>query len=104
MASPNMLARNARFAHLTVREIPTGTGPMPKTAMPGEFAAMLRECCRIKNVRQATERHALNRGRAIPVSGQGRRRAKARRNAEAWREVPVIESFSVQRGRVYEDD
>ncbi len=55
----------------------------PKTAAPGEFATMLREYGRIKNIERATERHARNRGRDIPTSGPGRRRAKAKRNRDA---------------------
>jgi hypothetical protein len=83
MASPNTLARNAALAHLVVREVPVDIEPTPKTALPGEFAAMLREHARIKNVQRAAEKHAMNRGRDIPTSGPGRRRAKALRNASA---------------------
>lgn len=104
MASPNTIARNAALAHLVVSEVPVDIEPAPKTAIPGEFAAMLREYGRIKNVRRATAQHAANRGRAIPTSGPGRRRAKAIRNRDAWREVTVTEPLARQRGRMYEDD
>lgn len=92
MASPNTLARNAAFAHLTVSAIPVGPEPKPKWALPGEYKELLAQSIRIHHRKHADEHRARQLGRAIPTSGPGRRRAKALRNKAAAVETQTAEA------------
>jgi len=71
---PDINYLHVRVEHLDVERT-------PKSALPGEFAAMLRSYGRLKNGELAKASKARNQGRDIPTSGQARRRAKAHRNA-----------------------
>lgn len=110
MASPKTLALRAWMGALQPTVSWLDIARTPKTTLPGEFAAALREECRQHNIRRATERAGrLRRPGAIPTSGAARRRAKASRNKaavldmQAWK-VTADGTGSRARGRQHEDD
>lgn len=88
MASPNTLALRAARAHLHPQPWYLNRSAAPRSTLGGEFPAMLAEHARIKTIQRRTANAALvryndtKRGliRTVPVSGPGRRRAKAHRN------------------------
>lgn len=79
MASPNTLARNARYAALKPsRDVLVRELPAARTAR-GLYKQLLTQAARLHNQRNARERVNRNGVRAIPTSGPGRRRAKRHR-------------------------
>jgi hypothetical protein len=91
MASPNTLALREEMTGLGPRRYYLNRPRTPKQALPGEFADLTRQAGAQAKTRRRQTRAALTahndqaRGfeRQIPTSGPGRRRAKARRNAQA---------------------
>lgn len=82
MPSLNTLALREAQSALRVSEIPVEMPPVePNTHVA--VAVEMRRRSYLLNVQRSQRTAATNKGRAIPVGGPGRRRAKAQRNKRA---------------------
>lgn len=80
MASPNTLLLRTWQAGLRVREIPVET-PLLEPSTHVAVSVEMRRRSYLVNLQRSQRIAATNKGRDVPISGPGRRRAKNHRQA-----------------------